>query len=154
MANSTERPKVSEVEVSQEFAATISKEAGKSPAVRVKSRVFYEHQLKKFKHGEDVTLIITNRWPKRTNQQNKFLWSVVYPMVAAETGESDIERLHTLFKAMFLTTGTHVVLGRKIRMTKSTTELSVAEFCDYVRKICAEVNCIPPPSENYNLAKI
>ena len=137
------------MEVSQEFAAEITKKEGKPTAVVVKSKAYYEHQLKKFKDGEKVTLIITNRWPKRTNQQNRYWWGAVLPMIAAETGEDDLEKLHELFKGMFLTTGIHVVLGQKVRMTKSTTELTVQEFSDFIKKVCNEVSCVPPPTENW-----
>lgn len=150
----TVRQPVSQVDVSQEFSAIIKKAPGKAPAIVVNSRAYYEHQLGKFKDGEKVTLIITNRWPKRTNQQNRYWWGAVLPMVAAETGEPDLERLHELFKSMFLTTGIHEVLGKKVRMTKSTTELTTSEFSTFITRVCQEVNCVPPPTENWGLEKL
>lgn len=146
--------RVSEVEVSQEFSAIIKKPRGKAPAIVVNSKAYYEYQLSKFKDGERATLVITNRWPKRTNQQNRYYWSMILPMVAQETGEDDVEKLHEYFKSKYLTTGIHVVLGERVRMTKSTTELSVEEFSKYIKQICFETNCIPPPTENWNLAKL
>ena len=154
MAETTKRQKVPQINVSQEFAANIHKKKGEKPSLVVQSRAFYEHQLGKFKDGEKVTLIITNRFAKRTNAQNRYIWSMIYPMVAQETGEDDLDRLHELFKGMFLTISIVEVMGKMVRMTKSTTELTTKEFSEYIRKICRETNCIAPPTENFGLEKI
>lgn len=158
MEEPKKRQKAQEINVSQEFSAIIKKGKGTPPALVVNSKAFYEHQLGKFKDGEKVTLIITNRFAKRTSQQNRYLWGAIYPMVAQETGEDDLDRLHELFKGMFLTTGIpEVNVGDKkhrVRMTKSTTQLSTKDFSEFVRKICREVSCIAPPTENWGLQKI
>ena len=139
--------------VSQEFAAVIRKVKGK-PSLVVKSVKFYEYQLGKYQADEEVTLIITNRAQKRTDKQNRYYRGAVLPMIAAETGEEDMDRLHELFKRMFLSLGYKMILGNKVHLTKSTTELTTLEFSNYIRKICAEVGCIPPPAESFGLPKI
>lgn len=117
----------------------------------VKSQRWYQHQINKFKEGEEVTLQVHNRKPKRTEQQNRYYWGVYLPIVSKETGELNIDRLHSLFSGMFLTEGVVVVLGKKTRMKKSTTELSTSEFSQYIMSIEAETGIPAPPTESYGL---
>lgn len=141
------------VTYSQSFAATIKKDGVRGILV-VKSHMWYQNQLNKFKEGEDLTLIIHNRRPKRSEQQNRYIWGLYYPLIAQETGEHNLDRLHELFKGMFLSEGVVDVLGKKVRMKRSTTELSVSEFCEYIMNIEAETGVAAPPTENYDLAPL
>lgn len=140
---------------SQPFAAVIrkSKVDGKSTLV-VKSPTWYHHSLNKFKDGEEVTLEVHTRKPKRTEQQNRYYWGVYLPLIAKETGEGDLDALHELFKGKFLAEGIVEVLGQKVRKKKSTTELGVAEFSEFVMNIEAETGVAAPPTENYNLVPL
>ncbi len=142
-----------EVTYTQSFAARITKD-GIISKLAVKSPRFYQHQLNKFRDGEEVTLVIHNQKPKRTEQQNRYYWGVYLPLISEKTGEQNIDRLHELFKGMFLTEGVVEVLGKKVRMKRSTTELSIAEFCDYILKIEAETGVEAPPTENYGLVSL
>lgn len=123
-------------------------------SIVVQSKAWFENQLNKFRDGELVTLQITNRKPKRTTQQNRYYWGVYLPLIASETGEKDLDRLHELFKGKFLTTGVVEVLGHKVRMKKSTTELSVSDFSQYILDIETETGIAAPPTENYDLAPL
>lgn len=143
----------SEIKQTQTFAAKIVK-TSMGPNLKIKNQRFYLTELEKFKEGEEVTLTITNKKPKRTDQQNRYLWGVYYPIISKETGEQNIERLHELFKGKFLTTGIVEVLGQKVRMKKSTTELSIGDFSNYITAIAAETGIEPPPTENYNLESL
>jgi hypothetical protein len=84
--------------------------------------------------------------------QNNYLWGVYYPLIAQETGESNIDRLHELFKGLFLTEGVVEVLGKKVRMKKSTTELGRGEFSQFILDIETETGIMAPPTENYGLS--
>lgn len=140
---------------SQPFAAVIRKsKIDGSASLIVTSKRWYAHNLNKFKDDEQVTLEIHNRKPKRTDQQNRYMWGVYYPLIAKETGETSIDRLHELFKGMFLTEGVVTVLGKPVRMKKSTTDLGVGEFCEYIMAIEAETGIAAPPTENYELAPL
>ena len=141
------------ITTSQNFAARINK-IGPTAALVVLSKAFYQNQLNKFRDGETVTLQITNKRQKRTSNQNRYYWGVYLPLIADQTGEKDIERLHELFKGKFLTTGIVEVLGQKVRMKKSTTELSVSDFCQYVIDIETETGIAAPPTENYDLTPL
>ena len=140
---------------SQPFAAHIGlKENGVAKALVIDSKAWFQHQLNKFKVGESVTLEIHNRRAKRTEAQNRYYWGVFLPLVAKETGEHNVERLHALFSGKFLTEGIVEVLGQKTRLKRSTTELGVGEFCEYIMNIEAETGVEAPPTENYDLAPL
>jgi len=137
-----------QVTQSQSFSGTIRK-GGVEPRLVIKAVRFYLNSLMKFKDGEQVTVVITNKKPKRSEQQNNYYWGVYLPLIAEETGEQNIENLHELFKGMFLTTGIVEVLGKQVRIKKSTANLGVGEFCNYILAIQEETGVEPPPTENY-----
>ena len=136
--------------ISQPFSGKIvkSSRAGHNN-LELESKEYYQHQLNKFEEGERVTLIISNQKPKRTSQQNRYYWGVYLPIIAAETGERDLDRLHELFKGKFLTTAIADVLGEKVRIKKSTTKLSRKEFTDYISSIEELTGIQAPPVDNY-----
>ncbi len=139
----------------QPFAARIGvDDNGVTKRLVLESKVWYQHQLNKFRVGERVTLEIHNRKAKRTEAQNRYLWGVFYPLIAKETGENDIDALHELFKGKFLTEGIVEVLGEKVRKKKSTTELGVGEFCEFVMNIESLTGIEAPPTESYGLDSI
>ena len=140
---------------SQPFAAAIrkSKLDGQASLV-VTSKRWYQNQLNKFQDGEAVTLEIHNRKPKRTEQQNRYYWGCYLPLVAKETGEGDLDALHELFKGKFLAEGIVEVLGEKVRKKKSTTELGVGEFCEFIMNIEALTQVAAPPTESWELAPL
>lgn len=149
--NADKKEKPEGATYTQSFAGVIRKGPDGKRLI-VKSQRWYQHQLNKFKDGENVTLVIHNRKPKRTEQQNRFYWGAYLPKIAEETGEKDLDRLHELFKGKFLTEGVVEVLGEKVRMKKSTTALSVGDFSQYITDIENLTGVVPPPTENYDLA--
>lgn len=132
----------------KDFAGVIEK-VGAGNKLRITSPDWYQDQINKFRDGEKVTLYISSRKPKRTLAQNSYYWGVYLPLVARETGEPSVERLHKLFAGMFLTEDIVEVLGHKVRMVKSTTVLSKNDFSEYIMKIEAETGVQAPPTENY-----
>ncbi len=146
-----EKPKFNQkIVYSQPFSGTIikSNKTGNND-LDLDSKAYYHHQLNKFEEGERVTLIITNQKPQRTEQQNRYYWGVYLPLIASETGERNLDRLHELFKGKFLTTGIVDVLGEKVRIKKSTTKLSIKEFKEYISAIEEMTEIQAPPVENY-----
>lgn len=148
------KEKPENVTYTQSFAATIKLDNPHNSVTKklvVKSPRWYQYQINKFKDGESVTLVLHNRKPKRTEAQNAYYWGVYLPLVSSETGERNIDRLHELFKGMFLSEGVVDVLGKKVRMKKSTTELSRSEFSMYIMSIEAETSVMAPPTESWGL---
>ena len=144
------KPKAPEyVKYSQPFSGIIVKSLGTSlNAIELDSQQYYQHQLNKFEEGERVTLAISNKKPQRTGQQNKYYWGVYLPLIASETGERNLSRLHELFKGKFLTQGIVEVLGEQVRIKKSTTKLSIKEFSNFISGIEELTGVQAPPTEN------
>lgn len=140
--------------IARVFAAEVGVRDGK-PAVVMKSPTYYQHFLNtECKVGDLVSVTITSKRPKRTVQQNSYYWGVYLPAIAKETGEYDLERLHTLFKGKFLTKEIVEVMGQKVRITKSTTELSVTAFSEYIMSIEELTGVAAPPVESFELAPL
>jgi len=130
----------------QNFAGVIKRGPDGNKLI-VKSQRWYQHQLNKFRDGEKVSLMLHNEKPKRSDAQNRYLWGVYYPIISKETGERNLDRLHSLFKGMFLTEAVVEVLGKKVRMTKSTTNLSRTAFSEFINSIETETGIEAPPVE-------
>ena len=69
----------------------------------------------------------------RSNQQNRYLWGVVYATIAGELGE-DTQTVHQICAQRFLYEIIEVA-GEEYRITRSTAKLSVTEFNAYVESI-------------------
>lgn len=90
---------------------------------------------------------IIARKPLRSLSQNNYYW-LYLTIVANETG-NDIDEMHRFFKGKFLPVSPvvlHFKDGKEFSYNKltSTTELSKAEFGEYLDKICAMTG-IPLP---------
>lgn len=144
-----EAKEVKSITYSQPFSAIVEKGPDGKKRLAIQSITYYQNQVNKFKLGEKVTLEIHTRKPKRSDQQNRYLWGVYYPLIANETGERDIDRLHEFFKGKFLTTGIVEVMGEKVRIKKSTTELSKVDFTMFIMDIEALTGIMSPPTDPY-----
>lgn len=133
----------------KDFGGTIEKGEDGKNKLRINAPKWYQHQLNKFKVGEKVSIYLSNRKPKRSEAQNRYYWGVYLPLIANETGERNIEKLHALFSGLFLTEGIYTVLGQQVRIKKSTTNLNVSQFMEYISDIEAETGIEAPPTENY-----
>lgn len=134
----------------KDFAGTIEEVNGKK-TLAISHRNWYDTQINKFKVGEKVSLYVSSRRPKRSEAQNRYYWGVYLPLIADETGERDLDRLHKLFSGKFLTTGIFEVLGEKVRITKSTTTLSKNDFVEYIMAIESETGVQAPPTQEYEV---
>ena len=87
----------------------------------------------------------------RSSRQNRYLWGIVYALIAEETGHST-EELHEFFKSMFLPR-TFIQVGKREReIVKSTTDLSTTDMENYLTRVrvfaSQELNVfIPLPNE-------
>lgn len=103
-------------------------------------RAFYVHE------GKQVEVIVRRYRKKRSGKQNKYLWKVVYGLIAEATGHTE-EEIHEAMGMKFL-----LVHGDKMDTIRSTTDLSTVEFIDYYESIqkfaIEDLNCyIPGPNE-------
>lgn len=89
----------------------------------------YNKMLAQFSDGR-YSLEINELQSKRSDQQNRYYW-LYLGMVSRETGYTSYE-VHEWAKSKFLTKDIKEVFGEKVRNRKSTTKLSVGEFCEFL----------------------
>lgn len=87
----------------------------------------------------------------RSMSQNKLYW-LYLSVISRETGEEEVKALHALFSEKLLPPVFLKVKGRnhvhEVETRMSTTELSKAEFSEYLLKIQAMTGIpIPDPHE-------
>ena len=101
---------------------------------------------------ENVEVVIkslSQRNP-RSNNQNRYYWGVIIPILSNETGYTKDE-VHEVLKTMFLST--HITFGKQqYSIPKSTKDLTTIETEEYFERIrtfaSLELNAnIPLPNE-------
>lgn len=86
--------------------------------------------------GHAVRVELSKPVVVRSNNQNRYLWGVVYDYIATETGHT-AEEIHAIMKTKFLPRK-FVLLGKhETEIERSTTELSTDEFNLYLEKVRA-----------------
>lgn len=87
--------------------------------------------------------------PRRTDQQNRYLWGVVYATIAQETGHNPND-LHEYFLGEFFGWEVYDVMGisRKRPQERSSRQIK-ARFSEYIESIISRAAnlgiMIPPP---------
>ena len=79
--------------------------------------------------GKEVEVCIKKWRDKRSNQQNKYYWGAIIPLLAENFGYEN-EEMHEALKFKFLSKG-HTTLPTVI----STTKLDTQDFFEYIEKI-------------------
>ena len=95
---------------------------------------------------KSVEIIVRKIIRIRSNNQNRYYWGVVVPLLVNATGYTT-EEMHEALKMLFLKD-----LTRKIPTLRSTADLTTTEFEDYLGKVrmwaAQELSCvIPDPNE-------
>lgn len=111
------------------------------------NREKFANDLKQFA-GKEVTITVAKKVKHRSDNQNAYLWAVVYPCVLQglidvgyDLDRNDTESVHDWCKKEFLESrkiGKKDVTnawGEFISMPASTTRLSTEEFNQYIERI-------------------
>ena len=107
-----------------------------------------------FKDGTKLEIIIRKATNKRSNEQNKYYWGVVIPILADYFGHDNPNDMHEDLKLEFNPVESKIKPGTKIGGT--TTKLSTVDFFSaedsYIERICrwaaSEYGIkIPPPNK-------
>ena len=118
--------------------------------LRFASSAHFQQLMHKFAGEKKVSITIENLRSHRSVSQNRYLWGVVYPLIADTTGYTENE-VHEWAKAQYLKPHVVTVAGRVREITKSTTELSVGEMVEYIENLislAAELGVhVPSPEE-------
>lgn len=83
----------------------------------------------------------------RSLSQNNLYWMYL-EIIERETG-NNANDMHEYFRRVLLSPKTLKVMGKEIKVPRSTTELKKHEFSDYMDKICAETGVPIPDTESY-----
>lgn len=143
--------------ISRPFAArVVVDKATKKKRVQLEAPLYYEAEVAKFKEGDKLTITLTNRKEKRTEAQNRYWWGVFLPLIIAEgKGAGSPLDTHEDFARKFLTIREwRNSRGQVCYVRRSTTELSVGQFCEFVINVQEETGVAAPPTENYDLAPL
>ena len=84
-----------------------------------------------FRDGQEIELILRKRRKKRTKNQNSYLWGIIYPIIMESSGYATAEEVHDAMKMEFL----RVHRDGLPDTVRSTTDLTTAEFSEYVDSI-------------------
>lgn len=112
-----------------------------------KQLIYNQVSLSRFledNNGKEADLVVRKK--VRSIQQNRFYWMYL-EIVANETGNLSYE-IHEWAKRMFLPPRYISVKGKEVKIPASTTNLSKADFGDYLDKICAETGVPIPDPKN------
>ncbi|MCP4644530.1 MAG: hypothetical protein GY851_29065 [bacterium] len=81
-----------------------------------------------------IKVSITKWRDKRSGEQNRYLWGVVYRVLGEHIGYTD-EELHEHCRVRFLRTTKATRQGRDMTVVRSTTSLDTKEMHDYIEAI-------------------
>ena len=123
---------------------------------------FFEHEklaiarwISTFPNGTKLDIVIRKHSSKRTNEQNKYYWGVVIPILADYFGHDNAEDMHEDLKLKFNPAKSKIDQNKTIGGT--TTKLSTVDFYSaedsYIERICrwaaSEYSIfIPPPKKS------
>lgn len=110
---------------------------------------YYQDQLNQLKGKKKAFVTIETGGSSRSLQQNRYLWSVIYPILAETTGYSD-EEVHEWAKSALLPPKILKVGTKAVYTARSTTSLTVGEMVEYIDKLielAENLGCVVPTLE-------
>ena len=111
----------------------------------------YKRFIQNLKENDGKIYRIEKEVSTRSLSQNKLYWKYL-ELIEMETGNTAND-MHEYFRRTLLPPKFIKVMGKEIKIPKSTTELSKIEFGDYLDKISAETGVAILDTEAY-LAEI
>src|SRR3990167_6283674 len=84
----------------------------------------------------DVSIVVKRHRDRRSDQQNRYLWGVVYPVILKHLEGWDAEDVHEFCLGEWSGWETLQGFGRKrLKPIKRSSKLTTTEFMDYVAHI-------------------
>jgi hypothetical protein len=86
--------------------------------------------------GKRVEVTIEKETLKRTSQQNRYLWGVVYPLITKAISDYandkfEAEQIHDMMKAKFASKH----LDKDLIVTEQTSKMDTVRFTEYIEDI-------------------
>lgn len=142
---------------SRNFAGRVVMDAKtRKKRVALNAPIYYEAEVAKFNEGDEMSIVLTNRKAKRTESQNNYWWGVYLPdIIRAGKGSGSALETHEELARTFLTVKEwRNAKGQLCYIRKSTAELTVGQFCQFVVDV-QELTGVPaPPTESFGLAPL
>lgn len=101
--------------------------------VTIDHPMYYQHEIQGFQVGSQVTVKVTNKKPKRTEAQNRYM-HLYFSLIAQSSGHTPRE-IKNWAKGKVLSKGITEVFGDKVRIVKETSELTVNEMIEFMARI-------------------
>lgn len=91
----------------------------------------------------------------RSQRSNRYLWGVVYATIRNHVMDSKgdvytVEEIHEHYKHRFLIPEVKTVMGKEMKLYRTTTKMTKKEFSDYLELViyaAAEIGCVVPPPD-------
>ena len=109
---------------------------------------YFLGMIQGFEDTNKVRITIEKERGTRSQNQNRYYWGVVLPVIAEHMGER-VEDLHEVFKSRFLRKK-RVWRGGEITILRSTSELTSDEFAEYLSQVIqegAELGVVVPEAD-------
>ncbi len=98
-------------------------------------------------NDKEIMLEVSEKKNTRSQQQHKYLW-LYYGVIARETGYTPDE-VHEWAKGVCLPTEIKELFGSKVRIKKSTTELTKGQMVEYIMNIEEKTGILAPDTTAY-----
>lgn len=132
------------------FIGTVVKAENGKNRIAINHPVYYQHFVNHTcKLGDIVALIMTNRRPKRSLAQNRYM-HLFFSLIAESSGHTMIE-IKNWAKGKHLSKGITEVYGSKVRIVKETSKLNMSEMCEFLNIVSEDTTVPLPDPEPFNL---
>lgn len=98
-------------------------------------------------NDKEVSIEVVEKKNTRSQQQNRYLW-LYYGVISRETGFTPDE-IHEWAKGVCLPTEIKELFGDKVRIKKSTTELTKGQMVEFIMNIEQKTGILAPDTTEY-----
>lgn len=104
------------------------------------------------KHGYPLQITVSLWKPKRSEQQNRYLFGVIYAIISQETG-NNVNDLHEFYLGEFFGWEEYEVMGRKrLRPRERSSKQVKARFSEFLESVISHAASlgivVPPPNHD------
>lgn len=132
------------------FIGTVVEADNGKNRISIDHPLHYQHFVNHTcKRGDKVALTMTNRRPKRSLAQNRYM-HLYFSLISESSGHTMME-IKNWAKGKHLSKGITEVYGSKVRIVKETSQLNMSEMCEFLNIISEDTTVPLPDPEPFNL---
>ncbi len=125
----------------------LNPENGK-PRMQVNSQGLWQNFLNvTCKIGDEISFYITNKKPRRSERQNRY-YHLYLGLIGISSGYT-IKQLKNWVKEYCLLESVDVIYGVKVKVVKSSADLTIPEFCQMLEWVEKETGIPLPDTEPF-----